>query len=511
MRLLPTIIALLAWLSVQSQIRPERDQHDFGTLSGDDKRYTDFTLVNTTAEDLFILRVQPDSRNVQFAIENTYVPPGDSSRIRLLYNPRSEGRFAHRIEVYHSAGDRPVTLKIRGQVKDLFELERQNCPDFNASPEEKRRALLVPVIITVVDAQTQQPIPKAAVQLARSVEEILQETTNRNGQVKREMPLGLYGIQVDVADYHPYGNQVYVKRGQHHIRVELDPVMPDVQPRNEPVASRDPSAEEGPEAVEKEVFLYTEEVQPETRKQNAEVEKTKPVEAIEKTVFEQHEKPEATADAVPGSEPKQAEEIEEELVSQPEWEENPDFHSNEYKPSNIVFLIDHSVSMKHEEKLEVLKEAMYVLVDLLRPIDRVAVVMYATDAEVLIPSQPVAGKEALKARIAEVNAGGQTYGARGLREAYDAAEKGYLPDGVNQVFLATDGAFEEGTPQLKRIAKRYARQGISLHMIGVKNGSWTEDDLQSIATEGGGSYIRIDSKQEARKVLVEHVKELAKR
>ena len=55
-------------------------------------------------------------------------------------------------------------------------------------------------------------------------------------------------------------------------------------------------------------------------------------------------------------------------------------------PSNLVFLIDVSGSMDMPEKLPLVKQAFALLVDQLRPQDRVAIVVYAGNAGLVLPS-----------------------------------------------------------------------------------------------------------------------------
>ncbi|MCG6954603.1 MAG: von Willebrand factor type A domain-containing protein, partial [Gemmatimonadetes bacterium] len=57
-------------------------------------------------------------------------------------------------------------------------------------------------------------------------------------------------------------------------------------------------------------------------------------------------------------------------------------------PSNLVFLVDVSGSMQPPDKLPLLKTALGMLVDELRPQDRVAIVVYAGAAGLVLPSTP---------------------------------------------------------------------------------------------------------------------------
>ena len=107
-------------------------------------------------------------------------------------------------------------------------------------------------------------------------------------------------------------------------------------------------------------------------------------------------------------------------------------------PNNLVFLIDVSGSMDAPDKLPLLKSAFRLLVNELRPQDRVALVVYAGNAGLVLP--PTAGdrKEIILEAIDRLDAGGSTAGGAGLRLAYDVAKESFVANGNNRVILATD-------------------------------------------------------------------------
>jgi Ca-activated chloride channel family protein len=100
----------------------------------------------------------------------------------------------------------------------------------------------------------------------------------------------------------------------------------------------------------------------------------------------------------------------------------------EIPASNIVFLIDVSGSMQSPNKLPLLKKSFNILVEKLRPEDRVAIVVYAGSAGAVLESTP--GDEKLK--ISEVldrlSAGGSTAGGAGINLAYKIAKENYNPN-----------------------------------------------------------------------------------
>ena len=61
---------------------------------------------------------------------------------------------------------------------------------------------------------------------------------------------------------------------------------------------------------------------------------------------------------------------------------------SELPPANLVFLVDVSGSMTAANKLPLLKNALRLLTDTLRPQDRVSLVTYASGTRVVLPPTP---------------------------------------------------------------------------------------------------------------------------
>jgi Ca-activated chloride channel family protein len=76
--------------------------------------------------------------------------------------------------------------------------------------------------------------------------------------------------------------------------------------------------------------------------------------------------------------------------------------------ANIVFLIDVSGSMDEPNKLPLVKASMNLLADQLRADDKVAIVVYAGNAGLVLPATSGANKIAIKEAIDQLQAGGST-------------------------------------------------------------------------------------------------------
>ncbi len=179
-------------------------------------------------------------------------------------------------------------------------------------------------------------------------------------------------------------------------------------------------------------------------------------------------------------------------------------------PSNLVFLLDVSGSMASPDKLPLVKQAFRLLVEQLRPQDRVAIAVYAGAAGLVLPS--TSGRE--KARILEaidrLEAGGSTAGGEGLLLAYRTAREARAQiegDGrVNsRVVLATDGDFNVGVSSdaaLERLIEDQRASGTYLTVLGFGTGNYQDAKMEKLAKRGNGNYAYVDDLAEARKVLV---------
>ncbi|MES9853308.1 MAG: VWA domain-containing protein [Candidatus Thiodiazotropha sp. L084R] len=176
--------------------------------------------------------------------------------------------------------------------------------------------------------------------------------------------------------------------------------------------------------------------------------------------------------------------------------------------ANLVFLIDVSGSMSDQNKLPLLKSAFRLLLKQLDKKDRVSLVVYAGASGVVL--QPTAGDQYGKIMNAleQLDAGGSTHGSAGIKLAYQMAEQGRIEDGINRVVLATDGDFNVGTVDHRRLVElieEHRQRGISLTTLGFGQGNYNDHLMEQLADKGNGNYAYIDTINEAQKVLVEEL------
>lgn len=176
--------------------------------------------------------------------------------------------------------------------------------------------------------------------------------------------------------------------------------------------------------------------------------------------------------------------------------------------ANLVFLVDVSGSMDEPNKLPLVQKSLKMLVEQMKPNDKIALVVYAGNSGVVLHSTRVSEHKKINEAIDRLKAGGSTNGASGIELAYNMAKENFVTGGINRVILATDGDFNVGPSsegELTRIITEKAKTGVFLSVLGFGMGNYKDSHMQKLANNGNGNHSYIDSLREARKTLVQEV------
>lgn len=178
--------------------------------------------------------------------------------------------------------------------------------------------------------------------------------------------------------------------------------------------------------------------------------------------------------------------------------------TNKLPNSNFVFLIDVSGSMDEPNKLPLLKSSFKVLLDQLRPTDKVGIVVYAGSAGMVLPPTSAKEKGKIIEALDKLQAGGSTAGGQGIELAYKLAQENFIKNGNNRVIIATDGDFNVGvssTGDLQTLVEEKRKSGVFLTCLGFGMGNFKDNRMETLANKGNGNYAYIDNLQEANKFL----------
>lgn len=176
--------------------------------------------------------------------------------------------------------------------------------------------------------------------------------------------------------------------------------------------------------------------------------------------------------------------------------------------NNLVFLLDVSGSMDDPNKLPLLKKSLKLLAGQMRATDKVAIVVYAGAAGVVLPSTSFKKKGKIFKALDNLRAGGSTAGGAGILKAYQIAEKHFIKNGNNRIILATDGDFNVGASSdkaMEELIEEKRKSGIFLTVLGFGMGNYKDSKMEVLADKGNGNYAYIDNLLEAKKVLVKEM------
>ena len=181
---------------------------------------------------------------------------------------------------------------------------------------------------------------------------------------------------------------------------------------------------------------------------------------------------------------------------------------SERKPANLTFVVDVSGSMQRENRLELVKRSLFYLLDQMNNRDRVALVVYGTNARVVLPSTSLRDRRSIEDAIVRLQPEGSTNAEAGLREGYAVANESFEQRANNRIILCTDGVANVGLTDADDILEtigKSARRGIALTAIGVGMGNYNDVLIEKLADKGDGNYYYVDDLGEAKKVFVENL------
>ena len=178
------------------------------------------------------------------------------------------------------------------------------------------------------------------------------------------------------------------------------------------------------------------------------------------------------------------------------------------KDATLTFVIDVSGSMAMENRLGLVKRALTLLVEQLRPGDEVAIVVYGTRARTVLPHTGIEGREAILEAIHSLTSDGSTNAEEGLRLGYKHALRNARVGNINRVILCSDGVAnvgETGPDAILKTIRSHVEEGITLTTVGFGMGNYNDVLMEQLANKGNGSYAYVDTFSEAKRIFVENL------
>jgi Ca-activated chloride channel family protein len=176
------------------------------------------------------------------------------------------------------------------------------------------------------------------------------------------------------------------------------------------------------------------------------------------------------------------------------------------KPASLTFVIDASGSMERENRLWLVKQSLQMLVDRLRPDDTVAIVVYGSEARVVLFPTSGEDRTTILNAIYALRTEGSTNAEAGLRLGYQMAWQAFRQNAINRVILCSDGVAnvgQTGPDAILNEIRGYVETGITLTTVGFGMGNFNDVLMEQLADNGNGSYAYIDDLDQAQKLFVE--------
>lgn len=180
----------------------------------------------------------------------------------------------------------------------------------------------------------------------------------------------------------------------------------------------------------------------------------------------------------------------------------------ERKPASLTFVIDVSGSMDMDNRLGLVKQSLEMLVEQLRRDDTVSIVVYGSDARIVLDPTPGSQSGRILSAIYSLRPEGATNAEAGIRLGYRMAMEAYNPEGINRLILCSDGVAnvgETGPEAILEEIDHYVAEGVTLTTIGFGMDNYNDTLMEQLADQGNGFYAYVDDRDEARKLFVDEI------
>lgn len=164
-------------------------------------------------------------------------------------------------------------------------------------------------------------------------------------------------------------------------------------------------------------------------------------------------------------------------------------------PLNIALVIDKSGSMASADKIGYARDAASSIIDQLESYDRVSIVTFDSNVQVLQPSTLVTDKARIKRLIGGIQTGSNTALHGGMVTGAEQVRANYNNEFLNRVIVLSDGKANVGPSSidaLARAARELGDGGISVTAMGLGL-DYNENTLTAIADAAGGNYYFVES------------------
>lgn len=430
-----------------SQIKVENPVFDHGNIENFRNDTAFFYITNKGNQKTFLLPTQAQEEYEILTDGNTLEPQATMT-LAVVYYTDKKGKFNVTVPIYFSSMYNAVQLSVKGNIKSIEESALSKCPSIENS--RPLQASQVPIKIVVKDAENEEILGDLNIQALQNRDKFNCVSNRYSNIYSCKCKYGMVRFNVEKQGYLPKELDFNYHADNYYVIIYLE---------------KEKEKKTNPDSI---------------------IEQPKPL------VVQQIDTLETTSGYVPAI------------------YEKTELKTAEYKPNHLIFIIDISGSMKDSTKLNFLKASMKKLIQEVRPQDHITLMTYASRVKTIFENQSGLNRDAILTAIDTLQAKGASNGAESMYAAYEYAEKYYIKDGNNQIFLATDGLFNSSKikdDELYRLVKKqYNRKQIKFSSIAFGKDSKAINFLLKLAEYGNGSFLKIENTNTDLNVLIDEVK-----
>ncbi len=178
----------------------------------------------------------------------------------------------------------------------------------------------------------------------------------------------------------------------------------------------------------------------------------------------------------------------------------------DFRPNNVVYLLDISSSMLQGDKLELMKSSLIQMSKALRKQDKITLISYAADAKIILETTTGDQQAVIRSIVEGMHADGSTSGASGFSKSYEVLKREFLDEGNNQLIVITDGIFQpEDQKRINKLVRKSVKKNFTTSIVGIQCAFFAKSKLTEVSTLGKGSFLLIEQKEDLN-VLIEELK-----
>lgn len=184
-----------------------------------------------------------------------------------------------------------------------------------------------------------------------------------------------------------------------------------------------------------------------------------------------------------------------------------DVAREERPPLALTFVVDTSGSMRTDNRLELVKHSLRLLVNQLDARDTLAIVGFSNEAREILPPTPASASDTIETALFGLQPDGGTNAEAGLKLGYALSLDGPAPPNAQKrVVFLSDGVANMGQTDQDRLASEisaFAEQGVFLNTIGVGMSNHNDVFLEQLANKGQGVCDYVADAADARRAIVD--------